>query len=100
MLSIDAPRYVSQQADGFNVTIERGDSGGHPDPVDSPLSVVFSASISPATSGGQPTTWSASAAGAVTPVNESVTFPAGVTTETVRIPVNPGAATPARSPSR
>jgi hypothetical protein len=97
-LTIAAPRYVSQQAGGFDVTIERDDLGGQPDPIAAPLTVAFSAALSPTTPGGQPIAAPASAAAPFTPVSESITFPAGVTTESVHIPVDAGAANPGSVP--
>ena len=78
-LRIDTPQYVSQQAGGFDVTIARDDASS----AGSPLTVSFTANS--AVRAGAPV-------GSFTPVNEPVTFAAGVTSETVHVPVNPGAA--------
>ena len=83
--------YVSQQADQLNVTLVRTAAAGHSRNL-GPVTLDFSA-----TDGSLP------AGSAVdnddvgqqfTPVNESVTFPAGVTTETVVVPINSGAPNP------
>jgi hypothetical protein len=79
-LRIDAPRYVSQQAGGFDVTIARDDAGS----AVTPLTVNFSAGTDTGVPGAPVDSF--------TPVSETVTFPAGVMSETVHVPVNPGAA--------
>ena len=98
-LSIDTPgTYISQQVSGFDVTISRDASNGRHNRLDVPVTVNFSASIGSTTPGGDPVSLPASASNTFTPVNESVTFPAGVATQTVRIPVRSGAANPGSVP--
>jgi hypothetical protein len=92
MLGIGTPsNFVSQQVSALDVTLTRS---GLESLLNQPLTVNFSASLGSTTVGAQPTAQLASASDTFTPVNESITFPAGVTTETVRIPVNSGAANP------
>ncbi len=67
-------------------------------PLTGPLTVDFSASLGSAGIGGQDVSLPASASDTFTPVNESVTFPAGVSTLTVRVPINSGAANPGSVP--
>jgi hypothetical protein len=101
-----AVHYVSQQDGAIDVTITRAATGeappGNPgikqEMIDLPLTVNFSASLGSPFSQGQPTSLPASASETFTPVNESITFPAGVTTETVQIPVNSDAANPGSVP--
>jgi len=87
--------YVSQQASALDVTLVRttASGGSH---VRGPLTVDFSASVgalpgsnltAPDTPGQQ-----------FTPVNESVTFPAGQTTANVVVPINSGAPNPGLVP--
>jgi hypothetical protein len=109
-LGINPPStYVSQQISGFDVTLTRiplgrippkilGKGSSSPNSTNLPLTVNFTASLGSTAPGGQPTTIPASASNAFVPVNESITFPAGVTTETVHIPVNSGAANPGSVP--
>jgi Bacterial Ig-like domain len=84
--------YISQQADHLDVTLVRTarnrNSGS--------LTIDFSAAYGslPAGSGAMPDV----AGQQFTPVNQSVTFPAGVTTETVAVPINPGAPNPGLVP--
>jgi hypothetical protein len=85
-LRIDAPRYVSQQAGGFDVTIARDNATS----AGSPLTVNFTAAIS----AGLPD----APVDSFTPVKEPVTFPAGVTSKTVHVPVSPGATNPGSVP--
>jgi hypothetical protein len=85
-LRIDAPRYVSQQAGGFDVTIARDNASS----AGSPLAVNFSAAIYAGAPVGKVYSF--------TPVTEPVTFPAGTTSETVHVPVNPGATNPGSVP--
>jgi hypothetical protein len=107
-LAIDTPSsYVSQQATALDVTLVRSESeyvrqGGMTNvasvPLTGPLTVNFSASLGTAGIGGQNVSLPASARDTFTPVNESVTFPAGVSTLSVRIPINSGAANPGSVP--
>jgi hypothetical protein len=86
-LRINAPRYVSQQAAGFEVTIARDNAST----AASPLTVNFSANLEyPGLADGP--------VDAVTLDEEPVTFPAGVTSETVHVPVNPGVTNPGSVP--
>jgi hypothetical protein len=87
--------YVSQQADQLTVTLVRSRIGGGHRKL-GPLTIDFSASEGPATAGGMLT--DANAPAQFTPVNESVTFPRRVTTETVVVPINPGAPNPGLVP--
>jgi hypothetical protein len=98
-LGIDTPgMYVSQQASSFDVTLGRDASNGRHNLLNVPLSVNFSASLGSTTSAGDRIALPASASNTFTPVSESITFPAGVAIETVRIPVNPGATNPGLVP--
>jgi hypothetical protein len=88
--------YVNQQEGAFTVTlylkkgILNGLTGAEPlAALDEPLTVDFSASLDPPGSG---TTEAASPIFA--PIHESVTFPAGVSTETVTVPIISSVATP------
>jgi hypothetical protein len=84
--------YISQQSDQLDVTLVRG---AHNRDLGS-LTINFSANYGslPAGSGATPDVVGQQ----FTPVNQSVTFPAGVTTETVVVPINPGAANPGLVP--
>jgi hypothetical protein len=109
-LGINPPStYVSQQVSGFNVTLTRielgrmplkipGKSSNSPNATSLPLTVNFTASLGSTAPGGQPTTVPAFESNAFVPVSESITFPAGVTSETVHIPVYSGAANPGSVP--
>ncbi len=78
--------YISQQSSQLDVTLARTSRSGHSDAKGS-ITVDFSASYSSGTSGQQ-----------FTPVDTSVTFPAGQATETVAIPINSSAANPGLVP--
>jgi hypothetical protein len=97
-VAIDVPNeYVSQQADQLTVTLVRSSPSGHSRSLP-PLTIDFWAAEGSLTKGGKltdtvvPTQF--------TPVNESIRFPAGVTTETVAVPINPGAPNPGTVPVR
>jgi hypothetical protein len=90
--------YISQQVSGFDVTIHRAPSNGPHNPADVPVTVHFTASLGSTAPGGAPIALPASAGETFTPVDESLTFPAGVTDQTVHIPVNSGAANPGSVP--
>jgi hypothetical protein len=80
--------YFSEQADQFSVTLVRSGAAGHGARL-SPITVNFSA-----TGGSLP--WGAVSVDNIVrqqfnPDNQSVTFPAGVKTETVVVPINSGA---------
>ena len=78
--------YVSQQSSQLDVTLRRTDAAGRNDAKGS-ITVNFSAAYAPGTSGDQ-----------FTPVDQSLTFAAGQSTETVAIPINSGAANPGLVP--
>jgi hypothetical protein len=78
--------YISQQSSEIDVTLARTQPSGRSDSKGS-ITVDFSATYAPGTSGQQ-----------FSPVNTSVTFPAGQATETVAIPVNSSAANPGLVP--
>jgi hypothetical protein len=78
--------YISQQSSAIDVTLARTQPSGRSDSKGS-IAVDFSATYAPGSSGQQ-----------FTPVNTSVTFPAGQATETVAIPVNSSAANPGLVP--
>ncbi len=83
--------YISPQAGAVQVTITRDTSDGPRVVPKVPLTVNFSATLGATGSTSQTVSLPASAAEAFTPINESITFPAGVTTESVSIPINSGA---------
>jgi hypothetical protein len=86
-VTIELPSaYISQQSSQLDVTLVRTKPSGRSDGKGS-ITVNFSATYDPGVSGSQ-----------FTPVNESVTFPAGQSTETVAIPINSGAANPGLVP--
>jgi hypothetical protein len=87
--------YVSQQSSQLDVTLVRTTPSGHKDYSKGSITVDFSATSVP--TGG---TASASDAPAqqFTAVNQSVTFPAGKSTETVAVPINSGAPNPGLVP--
>jgi hypothetical protein len=86
--------YVSQQADHVDVTLVRS-AAGHGRNL-GPLTVDFSAAYGSLQAG---TVATPDVVGQqFTPVNQPVTFPDGVTTETVVVPVNPGAPNPGLVP--
>jgi hypothetical protein len=84
--------YISQKADHLDVTLERTARNRNM----SPLTVNFSANYGslPAGPGATPNVVGPQ----FTPVNLSVTFPAGVASETVVVPINPGAPNPGLVP--
>jgi hypothetical protein len=87
--------YVSQQADQLTVTLVRsGAEGGNRNL--RPTTIHFSASEGSPTAGGMAA--DTSAPPQFTPVGESVTFPQGVTTESVVVPINSGAPNPGLVP--
>jgi hypothetical protein len=94
-VSIQVPSaYVSQQAHQFDVTLVRTTAAGLNRNLGS-LTIDFSAGY------GSQTASSATpqiAGQQFTPVHQSVTFPAGVATETVAVPVNAGAPNPGLVP--
>ena len=87
--------YVNQQQSSFTVTVSLkkgiliGPKGPQPAaPLDQPLTVDFSASLE------QPASGTTDAASPIfAPFHESVTFPAGASTETVTVPIISSAAT-------
>ena len=86
--------YISQQSSQLDVTLVRTKPSGHSDAKGS-ITVGFSASSEPA---GGTTSTSDATVEQFTPVNQSVTFPIGQTTETVAIPINSGAPNPGLVP--
>jgi hypothetical protein len=96
-LVVDASTvYVNQQEGAFTVTVSlkkeiiNGLTGAQPFAVlDEPLTVDFSASLDPPGSGS-----TAATSPLFAPVHESVTFPAGASTETVTVPIISSVATP------
>jgi hypothetical protein len=96
-VAIDVPdAYVSQQADQLTVTLVRSSAGGHSSDL-RPLTVDFSAMEGTLAVGGVKIADDTVPA-QFTPVNESVTFPPGVTTETVVVPINSGSPNPGTVP--
>ena len=90
VVSIEVPSpYISQLSSQLDVTLVRTTPSGQSDSKGS-VTVDFSA-----TSGSTP---SAATETQFSPVNESVTFPPGQATETVAVPINPGAANPGLVP--
>jgi hypothetical protein len=87
--------YISQQASTLDVTLVRTMGSGHGH-VKDPLTVDFSAALGSLPGGVQTTP--DSAGHRFTPVDESVTFPAGQTTETVVVPIKSGAPNPGLVP--
>jgi hypothetical protein len=87
--------YVSQHADQVDVTLVRTAAAGRSRNLGS-LTIAFSATYGslPAGSAALPDIVGQQ----FTPVNQSVTFPAGVTTETVVVPINAGAPNPGLVP--
>ncbi len=91
-VAIDVPsEYVSQQADQLTVTLVRSSPSGHSRSL-RPLTIDFWAAEGSLTHGGKLTDTVVPAQ--FTPVNQSVTFPAGMTTETVAVPITSGAPNP------
>jgi hypothetical protein len=93
-VSIDVPsEFISQDAHQLDVTLVRPESYSR-----SPVTIDFWAAEGSFTHGGKindsvtPTQF--------TPVDESVSFPAGATTETVAVPINSGAPNPGSVPIR
>jgi hypothetical protein len=94
MIHVASP-YVSQQTTTLNVTLVRPGGSGR-GRLPGALTIDFSASLgSPAGSGQN---MPGSASHAFTPVDESITFPAGQTTETVAVPINKRAPNPGLVP--
>jgi hypothetical protein len=87
--------YISQQSSQLVVTLVRTTPSGHRSDAKGSITVDFSATSGPGTG-----TASApdAAAQQFTPVNQSVTFPAGQPTETVAVPINSRAANPGLVP--
>ena len=86
-VAIEVPSaYISQQSSQLDVTLDRTKPSGRSVAKGS-ITVDFSATYEPGVSGSQ-----------FTPVDESVTFPAGQSTETVVVPINSGAANPGLVP--
>ncbi len=79
--------YISQQSSQLDVTLVRTTPSGHRLDSKGSITVDFSATSGPG-----------SAAQQFTPVNQSVTFPAGQPTETVAVPINSGAPNPGLVP--
>jgi hypothetical protein len=90
VVSIQVPSaYISQQSSQLDVTLVRTTASGR-SYTKGPVTIEFSASNGPTTT---------DAAGSqFTPVNKSVTFPAGQATETVAVPINAGAPNPGLVP--
>jgi hypothetical protein len=78
--------YISQQSSQLDVTLVRTKPSGRSD-AKGTVTVDFSAAFDSGASGQQ-----------FTPVDESVTFPAGQSTESVPIPINSGASNPGLVP--
>jgi hypothetical protein len=117
-VTINTPsKFVSQQASGLDVSLVRSASEPKEQhvwvasakkwanfsalvnvPLTDPLTVNFAASVGSTGVEGQNLSLPSSASDTFTPVNMSITFPAGVSTETVRIPINSGAANPGSVP--
>jgi hypothetical protein len=96
LVAIQVPSaYVSQQSDGLELTLVRTSAGGHSRDL-GPLTVDFTASYGSLPHGSDSTT--AARGQQFTPVDQSVTFPAGVRTETVAVPINAGAPNPGLVP--
>jgi len=89
-IAIQVPSaYISQHASQLDVTLVRTTAAGHARAT-RPITINFNAGSGLLPGGAQP---GPSVAGQYfTPVNESVTFPAGVTTLAVAVPINSGAA--------
>jgi hypothetical protein len=86
--------YISQQSSQLDVTLVRTTPSGHSYAKGS-ITVDFSATSGP----GAGTAPAPDATGQqFTPVNQSVTFPAGQTTESVAVPIHSGAANPGLVP--
>jgi hypothetical protein len=95
-VAIDVPSaYVSQQANQLAVTLVRSSSTGHNRNL-RPVTIDFSAMEGSLTGNVKATLDVVPPQ--FTPVNESVTFPAGVTTEKVVVPINSGAPNPGTVP--
>jgi hypothetical protein len=96
-VAIDVPSaYVSQQADQLTVRLVRPAAAGQSSNL-RPLTVDFSAMEGSFAAGGVKIN-DDTVPPQFTPVNESVTFPQGVTTETVVVPINSGAPNPGTVP--
>jgi hypothetical protein len=89
VVSIEVPgNYISQDSRALDVTLVRTTAGGRTD-AKGTITVQFSAT------GATPTD---QATPSFTPITQTVTFPAGQSTETVAIPMNPGAPNPGLVP--
>jgi hypothetical protein len=107
-VDIGAPgTFVSQQATALDVTltlnttsITKGSFGTITEslPNTEPLTLYFSATLGSSQFGGQEVQLPASASATFTPIHESITFPPGVTTEKVTIPIHSVGAEPAEVP--
>ena len=86
--------YVSQQSSQLDVTLVRTTPSGHRD-ANSSITVEFSATSGP---GGGIASTSEPSGQQFTPINQSVTFPPGQSTETVAVPINSAAANPGLVP--
>ena len=96
-VGIDVPSaYISQQADQLTVTLVRSSGGGNSSSL-GPLTVNFSAMEGSLGTGGVDVT-SDVVPPQFTPVNQPVTFPRGVTSETVVVPIHSGAPNPGTVP--
>jgi hypothetical protein len=92
-VAIEVPStYISQQSSQLDVSLVRITPSGRRTYTKGPVTVNFTATSGSASASapGQP----------FTPVNESVTFPAGQATETVAVPINPGVVDPGLVPVR
>jgi hypothetical protein len=90
--------YFSEQVTSIPVTIQISLQNGRRPTTDPPLTLHVTATLGHTDAYGRTLAEPASAASAFTPVDETITVPPGTTSETVRIPVNPGADTPAVVP--
>ena len=97
-VNISAPSYASQQVSSVEVTLTRAASAGPYSLTGIPLTVDFSASLGSTAPDGHSVALPSSASETFTPVNESITFPVGVTVETVQIPISSGASNPGAVP--
>lgn len=93
--------FVSQQATALDVTLtlnttsttkSSAETISKSRPSTEPVTVNFSATLGCSQFGGQAIQLPASASATFTPINESITFPPGMTSEKVTIPIHAGAA--------